>query len=64
MSWTKEVRMNCAALTNTLPVIFEAIDDEDIELALEEIGHAQSQLRGLQQMLSQAAANKKGEHHD
>lgn len=51
------IRQNCQALRTSLPVVLEAIDDGDHDMALEWIENMQSQLRGLHQMLSRAKQN-------
>lgn len=48
------IRQNCNAMSTSLPVVLEAIDDGDHDLALEWIENLQSQLRGLHQMLTRA----------
>lgn len=51
------IRQNRSALMSSLPIVMEAIDDGDHELALEWIENMQSQLRGLHQMLTRAKQN-------
>jgi hypothetical protein len=51
------IQQNRKALTSSLPIVLDAIDDGDHELALEWIENMQSQLRGLHQMLTRAKHN-------
>lgn len=51
------IAQNRRALTSSLPIVLEAIDDGDHDLALEWIENMQSQLRGLHQMLIRAKQN-------
>lgn len=51
------IQQNRRALTSSLPIVLEAIDDGDHELALEWIENMQSQLRGLHQLLTRAKQN-------
>lgn len=51
------IQQNRRALTSSLPIVLDAIDDGDHELALEWIENMQSQLRGLHQMLTRAKRN-------
>jgi hypothetical protein len=46
--------MNCHALRITASLVEQGIADDDAEFALRQIGHAESQLRGLRQLLDQA----------
>lgn len=50
----KMIRKNGDALLRTAPLIVEAIEDDDGRFALEELSNAESQLRGLRQMLEHA----------
>lgn len=52
----KRLAMNCAGLLKTVPLVVEGVEDDDADFALREIGYAESQLRGLRQMLEQAKA--------
>lgn len=54
----KHLAMNCRALLKTAPLVVEGVEDDDAEFALREIGHAESQLRGLRQMLEQAKVRR------
>lgn len=54
----KRLAMNCTALLKTAPLVVEGVEDDDADFALREIGHAESQLRGLRQMLEQAKARR------
>lgn len=50
--------MNCRALLTTAALVVEGVEDDDADFALREIEHAESQLRGLRQMLDEAKARK------
>ena len=50
--------MNCKALLATVPLIVDGVQDDDAAFALREIGYAESQLRGLRQMVQQAKAKR------
>lgn len=50
--------MNCKALLTTAALVVEGVEDDDTAFALREIGHAESQLRGLRQLVEQAQAKR------
>lgn len=58
MQLRKHLAINCAALLKTAPLVVEGVEDDDPAFALREIAHAESQLRGLRQMLEQAKARR------
>ena len=49
----RRIQVNIAAIKRTVPVITEALDDTDENLAIKEIENLQSQAAGLLQMLKE-----------
>jgi hypothetical protein len=52
------IAMNLQAIKRTVPVVDMAIEDEDSDLAIKEIGHLLSQAGGLLAMIEKAKANR------
>ncbi|MFZ2404408.1 MAG: hypothetical protein WAW41_04675 [Methylobacter sp.] len=53
----KRIASNMKAIRRTVPIIREAIEDEDEDFALEELTNLESQTRGLSQLIKEAKAN-------
>ncbi len=56
----KRIARNCRALLTTADAVVKMIEDDDAAFALREIANAESQLRGLRQMLDEAKALRCG----
>jgi hypothetical protein len=54
----RHLAKNCHALLVTAPLVVEGIEDDDIEFALRELSHLESQVRGTRQLLGQAKAQR------
>jgi hypothetical protein len=54
----RRIQINVAAIKRTVPVVIEALDDTDEDLAIEETENLRSQADGLLAMLNEAKERK------